>query len=328
MGEYRRIIRLPHFEARHTEKLFDEFNYAPQVSSEGERGVNHGGISAGDIGKTMRKEEVKLFKRRFKEKAMADKEFNFSEGSYRVGITSAESVRGVSWSEAFQRPAQRYLAHDATHRQLPTSDHNASSWRYVVDELGQKLAAIFWRRKVGHKPDNCLSKKHDDVPIGSLSTGKMGDVNPTPDALVINIAISTGNGDDRPRLSAADGHTRNPIMRRWRCRCSELAQKFGWQSWREGGQEPRHLPRNMFRAKSTFETEDILDSLQYWSTTGPLALTFMTHKGLRLPHILQPGMTCLDCRLSPVAIWLAINPYPGGLIVQATGELFKYYNLL
>ncbi|XP_031129064.1 gibberellin 2-beta-dioxygenase 8-like [Ipomoea triloba] len=249
----------PPFEEAY-KKLFDEFNYAPRLSSEvdeviavderelplidleelsrGEMAreecknkiarasqewgffqvVNHG--IPREILETMRKEEVKLFKRPFKEKAMADKEFNFSEGSYRWGSPSASRVRELSWSEAFHVQLSDIYADGGNH-------HLSSIMRQVaipLYELGQKLAAIL-AEKVGSSPtyfqETCLLTHsyirmnrypprpisfhslglmphtdsdfltilhQDDVPgLQLVKHRKWVSVKPNPDALVINI---------------------------------------------------------------------------------------------------------------------------------------------
>ncbi|XP_019171549.1 PREDICTED: gibberellin 2-beta-dioxygenase 8-like [Ipomoea nil] len=187
--------------------------------------VNHG-ISR-EILETMRKEEVKLFKRTFKEKAMADKMFNFSEGSYRWGSPSASRLREFSWSEAFHvQLSDIYADGDSPAAASMPNHHLSSIMRQVATslyELGQKLAAIL-AEKVGHSPtyfqETCLLTHsyirmnrypprpntfgfglmphtdsdfltilhQDDVAgLQLVKHGKWVSVKPNPDALVINI---------------------------------------------------------------------------------------------------------------------------------------------
>ncbi|KAL2457309.1 Gibberellin 2-beta-dioxygenase 8 [Abeliophyllum distichum] len=179
--------------------------------------INHG-ISV-EILEKMRREQVKLFKKPFKDKTNG-KDLNFSVGSYRWGSPTATCLSQLSWSEAFHVSLSDILGSDGLDNLSSTMEQYATT----VSELAQKLADIL-AEKMGHKsvfiketclPSTCylrmnryppcpmspqmfgimphtdsdfLTVLHQDH-IGGLQLVKDGKwiaVKPNPKALIINI---------------------------------------------------------------------------------------------------------------------------------------------
>ncbi|KAI8000275.1 Gibberellin 2-beta-dioxygenase 8 [Camellia lanceoleosa] len=179
--------------------------------------VNHG-ISI-EILERMRCEQVKVFKRPFREK-IREGYMNFSAGSYRWGTPWATCLRQVSWSEAFHVPLDDICGLGG----LTTLSSTMEQFATTVSDLAQKLAEIL-AEKMGHKStffkENCVPStcylrmnRYPPCPISSeifgliphtdsdfltvlhqdqigglqlVKDGKWIAVKPNPDALIINI---------------------------------------------------------------------------------------------------------------------------------------------
>ncbi|XP_059302781.1 gibberellin 2-beta-dioxygenase 8-like [Lycium ferocissimum] len=182
--------------------------------------VNHG-VSHDVLGE-MKREQVKLFKRTFREKTNIDKNLNFSEGSYRWGTPTATCLRQISWSEAFHIP----LSDVSCSKGLSSLSSTMEQFATTLSELAQQLARLL-AEELGHYnksnyfketclPSTCylrmnryppcpispqlfglmphtdsdfLTILHQDE-IGGLQLfrdGKWISVKPNPQALIINI---------------------------------------------------------------------------------------------------------------------------------------------
>ena len=77
--------------------------------------INHG--ICREVLEKMREEQVKLFAKPFSDKA-ANKDSNFSAGSYRWGTPLATCLRQLSWSEAFHVSLSDVLGSRDVHNNL------------------------------------------------------------------------------------------------------------------------------------------------------------------------------------------------------------------
>lgn len=115
--------------------------------------VNHG--IPREILEQMRCEQVKAFKRPFREK-VNDEGLNFSVGCYRWGTPSATCLGQVSWSEAFHVPLADVSGLGGI---TSTLSSTMEQFTTAVSDLAQKLAEIL-AEKIGHNStffkENCL----------------------------------------------------------------------------------------------------------------------------------------------------------------------------
>ncbi|KAL1567723.1 gibberellin 2beta-dioxygenase [Salvia divinorum] len=180
--------------------------------------INHG--ICRELLEKMREEQVKLFAKPFSDKA-ANKDLNFSAGSYRWGTPLATCLRQLSWSEAFHVSLSDVLGSRDIHNNLSSI---MEQYATMVSELSQKLVDIlaselgqkseFFKEKcvastcylrlnrypacpifpemfgiMPHTDSDFITVLHQDQ-IGGLQLVKDGSwfaVKPNPQALVINI---------------------------------------------------------------------------------------------------------------------------------------------
>ncbi|MCD7470016.1 hypothetical protein HAX54_009574 [Datura stramonium] len=105
--------------------------------------VNHG-VSPDILGE-MRTEQVKLFKKTFREKINIDKSLNFSQGSYRWGSPTATCLGQISWSEAFHVP----LSDVSRSKGVSSLSSTMEQFATTLSELAQTLARLL-AEELGH----------------------------------------------------------------------------------------------------------------------------------------------------------------------------------
>ncbi|KAG6385089.1 hypothetical protein SASPL_153915 [Salvia splendens] len=180
--------------------------------------INHG--ICREVLEKMREEQVKLFAKPFSDKA-ANKDSNFSAGSYRWGTPLATCLRQLSWSEAFHVSLSDVLGSRDVHNNLSSI---MEQYATMVSELSQKLVDIlaselgqeseFFKEKcvastcylrlnrypacpifpemfgiMPHTDSDFITVLHQDQIAGLqlVKDGRWFAVKPNPQALVINI---------------------------------------------------------------------------------------------------------------------------------------------
>lgn len=115
--------------------------------------INHGVSS--DILQKMQCEQMKVFRKKFHDKAKNHRELNFPADSYRWGTPSATCLRQLAWSEAFHVP----LTDISNMGGLTSISTTMEQFATKVSDLAENLAEIL-AEQLGHKSDffkqNCL----------------------------------------------------------------------------------------------------------------------------------------------------------------------------
>ncbi|XP_031126863.1 gibberellin 2-beta-dioxygenase 8-like [Ipomoea triloba] len=133
------------------------------------------------------------------------------------------------------------------------------------------------------------------------------------------------NGDSSSAASVPpDGHNLGSIMRRVAMPLYELAQKLAGILAEKVGKSPTYFQETCLPGQSYIRLKRYPRLRSKFFNDRPPCSDFMTHKDYDFLTILhQDDVPGLQIVSGP--IWLAINPYPGALIVN-TGELFKAWS--